>query len=62
MCAGCGLENLSVRQTMLDLSLYGNAKYKEKLHQSVRDSLRALAVVCAAAVGAVSWFLLLYHC
>ena len=38
---------MSVRKTMLDLSLYGNAKYKEKLHQSVRDSLHALAEVCA---------------
>ena len=38
-----------MRQTMIDLALYGNGKYKDKLHQSVRDSLHTLAQVRRAA-------------
>ena len=41
--AGSGMENLAVRSTMLDMTMYTDSGYRQELHESLRQSLRSLA-------------------
>ena len=48
---GQGLENVEVRQALLDAVLYAHPEYRAALHQALRDSLAALTVSEAGSDG-----------